>query len=208
MSSRTESRVVPGLPVLGLLEIAKNEDAELLVVGSRDRARLAAAFLGSASRAMTEVAPCPVVVVPPTAVSEKGYARIPDDARRNVVCGVRDDESAQRALRFANDLSRRLGDPLVAVLEPDASSYPHVLAELRDGVKVRECEGGLSFALKEVAKTEQAGLIVLGSRGAGPLRSLFSASPQLLREAPAPVVLLPDCAEIAPGTDHYELSAA
>jgi nucleotide-binding universal stress UspA family protein len=205
---RAESRVVSGLSVMGLLKIADTEDAELLVIGSSDRARLATAILGSASRAIAKAAPCPVVVVPPAAISDKGYARLPDDERRTVLCGVRADEGARRTLRFANDLSRRLENPLVAVLEPDASSYPHVLAELREGVKVRECGGALSFALQEAAKTEQAGLIVSGTPGAGPLRSLFSASAELLREAPAPVIVLPESAEIAPGTDHYELSAA
>ncbi|MDP1850502.1 MAG: universal stress protein [Solirubrobacteraceae bacterium] len=48
----------------GLRRIAADNDAELLIVGSRGRGAVRAALLGSTSHALAGDAPCPVVVVP------------------------------------------------------------------------------------------------------------------------------------------------
>ena len=48
----------------GLRRIAGDNDAELMVVGSRGRGTVRAALLGSTSHALAGDAPCPVVVVP------------------------------------------------------------------------------------------------------------------------------------------------
>jgi nucleotide-binding universal stress UspA family protein len=60
-----ETRVVWGFAADRLADVADAEDAELLVVGSRGRGALKAAFLGSVSTELVGVAPCPVLVVPP-----------------------------------------------------------------------------------------------------------------------------------------------
>jgi nucleotide-binding universal stress UspA family protein len=64
-----EHRVAIGLPAERLAEIADDEDAELIVVGSRGRGAFKAAFLGSVSASLIGVARCPVLVVPPGAAS-------------------------------------------------------------------------------------------------------------------------------------------
>ena len=58
-------RVVFGVPAEQLAEIADQEQAELIVVGSRGRGSFKAAFLGSVSHEIIGLAPCPVLVVPP-----------------------------------------------------------------------------------------------------------------------------------------------
>jgi len=60
-----EQRVAVGLPAERLADLADDEDAELIVVGSRGRGRFKAAFLGSVSNDLLGVARCPVLVVPP-----------------------------------------------------------------------------------------------------------------------------------------------
>jgi len=62
-----ERRVVSGLAAERLAELADEEDAEFIVVGSRGRGAFKAAFLGSVSTSLIGVARCPVLVVPPGA---------------------------------------------------------------------------------------------------------------------------------------------
>ncbi len=63
--SDAEQRLLIGDPAEQLAELAEQEDAELLVVGSRGRGPFKSAFLGSVSHDVIGLAPCPVVVVPP-----------------------------------------------------------------------------------------------------------------------------------------------
>lgn len=60
-------RVAHGLPAEQLAEIADEEEAELIVVGSRGRGAFKAAFLGSVSNSLVGIARCPVLIVPPGA---------------------------------------------------------------------------------------------------------------------------------------------
>jgi nucleotide-binding universal stress UspA family protein len=60
-------RVELGPPVETLGRIAAEDGAALLVVGSRGQGHLRAAVLGSVSTGLCRSAPCPVVVVPPSA---------------------------------------------------------------------------------------------------------------------------------------------
>jgi nucleotide-binding universal stress UspA family protein len=62
-----ERRVVTGFAADRLADLADEEGAELIVVGSRGRGPLKAAFLGSVSSSLMGVARCPVIVVPPGA---------------------------------------------------------------------------------------------------------------------------------------------
>jgi nucleotide-binding universal stress UspA family protein len=59
-------RVALGAAVDVLSGIAADEQADLLVVGSRGQGHLRAALLGSVSAGLCRSAPCPVVVVPPS----------------------------------------------------------------------------------------------------------------------------------------------
>jgi nucleotide-binding universal stress UspA family protein len=62
-----ESRASVGVPAERLADLADEEKAELIVVGSRGRGAFKAAFLGSVSSSLVGVARCPVLIVPPAA---------------------------------------------------------------------------------------------------------------------------------------------
>ena len=64
---QAEQRVVPGFAAERLADLADEEEAELLVVGSRGRSAFKAAFLGSVSTSLIGIARVPVLVVPPGA---------------------------------------------------------------------------------------------------------------------------------------------
>jgi nucleotide-binding universal stress UspA family protein len=67
---RADRRVVTGHPAERLADLADEEGAELIVVGSRGRGAFKAAFLGSVSTSLIGVARCPVLVVPPGAAEK------------------------------------------------------------------------------------------------------------------------------------------
>lgn len=66
-----ERRVGSGVPADRLADLADEEDAELIVVGSRGRGAFRAAFLGSVSSDLIGVARVPVLVVPPGAAEAR-----------------------------------------------------------------------------------------------------------------------------------------
>ena len=63
-----EQRVLSGNPAESLADLADEEAAMLIVVGSRGRGAFRAAFLGSVSNSLIGIARCPVLVVPQGAV--------------------------------------------------------------------------------------------------------------------------------------------
>jgi nucleotide-binding universal stress UspA family protein len=64
-AEEAERRVVVGYAAERLADLADEERAEIIVVGSRGRGAFKAAFLGSVSTSLIGVARCPVLVVPP-----------------------------------------------------------------------------------------------------------------------------------------------
>jgi nucleotide-binding universal stress UspA family protein len=63
--SDVERRVAVGSPAESLADLADEEGAELIVVGSRGRGAFKAAFLGSVSNSLVGVSRHPVLIVPP-----------------------------------------------------------------------------------------------------------------------------------------------
>lgn len=66
-----DRRVVVGYAAERLADLADEEGAEMIVVGSRGRGAFKAAFLGSVSTSLIGVARCPVLVVPPCAADRR-----------------------------------------------------------------------------------------------------------------------------------------
>jgi nucleotide-binding universal stress UspA family protein len=62
-----ERRVAVGPTAEAIIAICEEKRAELVVLGSHGRAGLRAAVLGSVSGKVAAAAPCPCLVVPPTA---------------------------------------------------------------------------------------------------------------------------------------------
>jgi nucleotide-binding universal stress UspA family protein len=68
-----EQRVMTGVPAERLAELADQEDAEMIVVGSRALGAFKQAFLGSVSHDVIGLAHCPVLVVPPGLANPTSY---------------------------------------------------------------------------------------------------------------------------------------
>ena len=171
-----------------------------------DAGRLIAAVLqDDAALAVVGSAPVPVVVVPPDsdAVLTQGPAA--------VVAGVDDSAGAFEALVTAADLAQGMGSELVAVhVGPagvplaGADREAHELvqravdeADIEMPVRIR-CDIGVpAERLAAVAEEPPSAMLVVGSRGHGPLRSALvgSVSSRLAASAPVPVVVVPRGAE-------------
>jgi nucleotide-binding universal stress UspA family protein len=206
----------------GLLTIASSERAELLVVGSRGRGLVRARLLGSVSEEVARRARCPVVVVPPGAAEGYGeLMRRPViacgiDGSDNAL------DAARVSGELARRLGRRVlllhasppSEPMHAMTTAGGgqlprSGYPLVGPEKREaqarlrraaeavgaGVRV---DAALEIAdpvssLLEVAEREAAEMLVVGSRGRGPVRAIVlgSVSRELAALADRPVLIVP-----------------
>jgi len=214
-----EARAEQGDPAERLAESSLEENAELVVVGSRGRHPVTAAVLGSVSGDLARLCPRPVVVVPadlelpwPGGVS----------AAPSLVCGIDGSPGSERAARLAQALGGALGLRLVFAhaYRPVATSRAHqeILEDLPMLLE-REREAGEALVgrataqlggegravlgeavegLESVARQEGAELVVVGSRGRGAAGAalLGSTSAALAGSAPWPVVVLPAGAEI------------
>ena len=223
----TSMRLVEGAPADRLIEVADQEDAELLVVGSRGRGALSSAVLGGVSRKVARDARCPVVVVPPAAsIGTDGNG----GSEGTVVCGVDGSGHAVTAAQVAGRLAERLGGRLLVVharqdlkavasyrgarsSTPPVTGQPDAVRRQADLVVEEAVEavdadveatglvesGAPAGVLAAVADREDARLIVIAARGMGAVRAAFlgSVTTVLATSATRPVVVLSEPAELA-----------
>jgi nucleotide-binding universal stress UspA family protein len=220
-------RLVEGSPAERLIKVAEDEDAELLVVGSRGRGALSSAVLGGVSRKVARDARCPVVLVPPAASIG---AREGNRGSGTVVCGVDGSGHAVTAAQVAGRMAERLGGRLLVVHArqdlkalasyPGARSTTPPLTGQEDAVQrqadriVEEAveavdvdveatglveSGAPADLLAAAADREDARLIVIAARGMGAVRAAFlgSVTIALAASATRPVVVLSEPAELA-----------
>ena len=193
-----------------LHHVAEDEAADLLVVGSTHRGQVGRVLVGGVTAGVLQHAPCPVAVAP------LGYA---GRAAAPAVIGVGVDRGAeaQHALRLAAELAKASGAQvriLSAVATPIMATSPAAyesdwLAEERQDSEedVERAVASLGEAgvqasgdvvvglpLEELAElSHEVDLVVVGSRGWGPVRRLLlgSTSERLVREAACPVIAVP-----------------
>jgi len=198
--------VVDAGPAPALIVAA--EPTSVIVLGSRGHGRISGAFAGSVTQHVAAHAPCTVVVV-----REQSN---PD--AKSVVVGVDGSEECKPALEFAFEHAERESLPLTAlhVLHTLSPGPPYASRFVGDryarelgnaeplieeflaedvgkhpGVDVtREIVAG-SIGRVLCDASEQAALLVVGSRGRGAFRSLLlgSVSQNVLHHARCPVVI-------------------
>jgi nucleotide-binding universal stress UspA family protein len=182
-----------GEPAQGLVSICDERDAELLVVAPRLRRGLDRFRPSVSARLMTRT-PCPLLLVPEGAARRFFSADL--TGTPTVVCGFDGTDDARRAAEVAKRLATALRIDMVQVLASPGAGADTTAAE-RSGVG--------SFARDEPAETlarrasqEGAKVLVVGSRGRGPLRAalLGSVSRVLATRAPLPVVAVPPTARL------------
>ena len=196
-------------PAAAALLQAAERGPRMVVVGSRGLGGFKGLLLGSVSRQLCEHAPCPVTVV-------RHPAPVEPPRLGTIIAGIDGSEGSVRALSFAADLATEVGAELLvanaagpgAIAHP-AEVEPHVgvaerrehvkewCAPLRDrGVEYRTVlvEGDARTALLDVARDREADLLVVGSRGHGPVAKLLlgSVASSLAQHSELPVTIVPN----------------
>ena len=208
---RGELRLVSGSSAAEALEqLATRENASLIVLGSSERSGIGRIVPGSTARRLLSGSTVPVAIAP------RDYQHEPD---REPVIGVGFDggPEAELALDWAAGLARSVGGRLrlVAVHQPIAFADVSVGAlptesvgqalrrQLREEVEkavTRVASVGLETAFRsgdpagELAEASaDMDLLVLGSRGYGPVRSVLlgSVSEATVAASTTPVVVVP-----------------
>lgn len=204
-------------PAHGLDQLARDRGAELIVLGSVHRAPVQRVFPGSVALKLLHGAPCPVAVAP------RGYASEPRELRTVVAAFDGNEEGREAGLEAARiavaaDAQLRL----VAVVDTFGAMYiglerntvldvverelrervDHLVGELPEEARceARVIRGPVQRTLlAEIA--EGVDLLVMGSRGYGPLGSVLlgSVSSDLVEQAPCPVLVVPRRREPDPG---------
>ncbi len=202
-------------PSHGLHELAEQEDAALIVVGSTHRGRVGRALPGSTAERLLHGAPCPVAVAP------NGYVARSGEAPAIIGCGYDGSPSARRALEAARRIAAATGARLriVSAFEPLAYDLPpgsiamggmatyndrlheRASAEVVSAVaSIQKSEPGVEaqFTVGDpvrilAAASEELDLLVVGSRGYGPMHAVLvgGVSGRLVTEAACPVMVFP-----------------
>ena len=196
----------------GLHELAEQQQADLLVVGSTRHALLGRVLLGDDCRAALDGAPCAIAIAP------RGYALAPHPLER-VGVGYDASPESEHALRAARELARRDAGAIkvlwvvslqnVREEKPIPADWPSTIENLIDrhaerlaglqGVHGVVTYGGPREELVQFGK--DLDLLIVGSRGYGPIGRLVhgSVSRYLVGHATCPLLVLPrGTAAVAP----------
>jgi nucleotide-binding universal stress UspA family protein len=211
-------RAIPDAPAARVLEeLAKREHADLIVIGTTEFGPVSRILIGSVGQRLLHSAPCCVAVAP------KDFARQhPTSLNKIGVCWDGSSE-ARDALELAIQLAKKTQAEVrlyTVINPPPRAAYPtYPSVYLPDAEPIRRIvelaladacqripsdiaagsvvfEGHPASTLAKQAANDQTDLLLLGSRGYGPvLRVLLGGvSDALMRTAPCPVLIVPSSA--------------
>lgn len=197
-----------GSPAGILTTLAEREDFDIIVVGSPHRGAVGRVVLGSVATSLLNGAPTDVAVAP------KGYAEADHESLRDIAVGYDGGDEARVALQRAEGLAKRSSarlklltvvTPPVAtpVMVPGAYSpqYPSNPEKVIDeglravdnslAAETVRLEGDPARKLASEC-AEGVDLLVVGSRGYGPLARVLlgSVSRKVAQDAPCPVLVV------------------
>jgi nucleotide-binding universal stress UspA family protein len=211
-SGAAARRVIIGdsSPARALHHVAEEETADLLVVGSTHRGQVGRVLVGGVTAGVLHHAPCPVAVAP------LGYAEHGGQLT-TIAVGYDGGPEAERALLMAAALAKACGAQVrvltvatMPVLAPSPASFEPEWLEHADergretvdqalrileDLDVRASgEAAVGSAVDQLVElSHDVDLVVVGSRGWGPVRRLLlgSTSDRLVRESACPVIAVP-----------------
>ncbi len=208
MGLELETRAYGGGSAAAVLTtLAEEEGCDTVVVGSAHRGAIGRVVLGSVADSLLNGAPIDVAIAP------KGYAEAEHAPPRRIAVGYDGSREAKAALERAQGLARRYGaaieiltvvHPAVAapalVVTAALPSYPpepervmeEALASIDPAIEATRTrlDGDPAALLAEAS--EEADLLVLGSRGYGPVARVLlgSVSRRVAHGAACPLLVV------------------
>ncbi len=188
----------------GLHELAEEQRADLLVVGSTRHAVIGRVLMGDDCRAALDGAPCALGVAP------RGYGLVGHELKR-IGVGYDGSPESARALAAARELAAAHAGMVKAVRvvslqevredKPIPADWPDAVEELiedhsRELAQLQDVEGVVTYGgpREELVQAgKELDLLIVGSRGYGPIGRLFhgSLSRYLVGRATCPLLVLP-----------------
>lgn len=203
-----ETEVIEGPPARSLADLARDREADEIVVGSRGFGRWRGA-LGSVSHALLHEADRPVAVI----TNDAAGVVASRDPTGLIVAGYDGSAGAQAAMRYAiGHLAPNGALTAAYAYEPppdwlgtdyyQASLDQHMgrgraaldalLPDLADTFERELVQGHPATAIADLARSRDADAIVVGSRGLGRFAAAIgSVSHALLHEADRPLIVVP-----------------
>jgi nucleotide-binding universal stress UspA family protein len=174
------TELLAGDPVPCLLEEIERIDATLIAVGPRGHSRAAGMILGGVATELLHEAPCSVL-----------FARKPqfDEFPSSILVGVDGSEQSLAARAIAQSLSERFGAELVTIAASGGKSID--LEALHDADPDAVVDPGRPVETL-VELSNEADLLVVGSRGLHGPRALGSVSERVAHRAPCSVLVVRD----------------
>jgi nucleotide-binding universal stress UspA family protein len=225
-----DARSVPA----GLLELAEQHDASLIVVGSSSAGGVGHVTLGSASSRLLHSSPVPVALAP------RGFRAGPDAHVVRVTAAFGGTTSSEELVIAAAGVTARVGAALrlasfaVRSRPPYTSGVGTEADEAMIGEWIQEIEGAARTALEKVedlaavpreleivigrgesweealeeVEWDEGDVLVVGSASIGPVARVFlgSRATKIVQHSPVPVVVVPRgaAAELAGEALHAE----
>ena len=167
-------RVVGGVAApRALHEVAEDEGADVIVIGSTHRGALGRVLPGSVGERLLHGAPCAVMVAP------RGFAERERLEIRSIGVGYDGKTESSHARTVAAALAEELGASVATItVTEDGDAKPADPDDAADEL---------------VKRSAELDLLVVGSRGYGPVRHalLGSVTQELLKAAACPVLVVP-----------------
>lgn len=194
-----EFRAVPaGSPAHGLHDLAVSEHADLMVLGSRRLGPWTKAALGGVSENAMRAAPCAVAVAPRgyrndggSVPQTIGVGWIPTDEGGHALktaCGIACATAGSVELVTTTSAERTLDDLARRARRAAREAVGKLGADVRVTVNARVAKAADVL----IERSDDLDLIVLGSRGYGPPRTMLlgSASSRVVPAAHCPTMIL------------------